>query len=203
MKPILQIRQLRVEKHRQLLCHVPELDVQRHERLGILGSNGSGKTTLLRVLAGLETLSSGVVHIGIPRPHRIYVHQQPYLLRGSVQFNTEFGLRQRNLSRNDRISRTMDAMELFDIRRIANRPCINLSGGERRRVALARAFVLQPQLLLLDEPFADLDENGVQCVVRAIESSVSTVIIASPMPLPPLQSAKSFSLTKSTSSSIG
>lgn len=194
MTSLIQVRQLQVYKGKQRICFVPELEIKVGERVVVTGGNGSGKTTLLRLLAGLEKEFQGICQNPIPARDRIYVHQNPYLFQGTVEFNVCYGLKSRGLSRKETESLSHHWMEVFGFRGLAHRQSGTLSGGERRRVALARAFVIQPKLLLLDEPFAELDEDGFACVSRALEITPATVVIASPMTFPPQVPFRTYSL---------
>jgi ABC-type nitrate/sulfonate/bicarbonate transport system ATPase subunit len=179
-----------------MICHVPELDVAPGERIAIVGPNGSGKTTLLRVFAGLEQDTRGECHVASPLRHRVYVHQTPYLFQGSVACNAGYGLAARKVARNERISKVAYWLNAFGVDHLAERRCDRLSAGERRRVALARAFAVRAELLLLDEPLAELDEAGVEIVCRAIAAeAAATIVIASPVPLPAALPARSYHLS--------
>ena len=182
---MLQIRNLRVDKAGKTICRVPELKVGRGDRVGVIGPNGSGKTTLLRVVSGLEVKSSGECQADVSRLDRVFVHQSPYLFRGSVLFNTMYGLAARRVPRQKRLSLAHQWLTTLGIGHLAQRRSTSLSGGERRRVSLARAFAIQPAMLLLDEPFADLDQEGIDLVCGALSTVVnSTILITSPIPLP-------------------
>jgi tungstate transport system ATP-binding protein len=181
---LIQIRDLQVHKGGRRVCSVSELEIRAGERLAVTGANGAGKTTLLRVIAGLEPFNAGECRISIPAKDRVYVHQRPCLFRGSVLFNVSYGLKARQRPRDQRIRLADHWMDLLGVSHLSNRPSTALSGGECRRVALARALVLQPPLLLLDEPFAELDEEGIQCVLRGLAASPATIVIASPLSLP-------------------
>jgi len=183
MNPAIQIRDLEVRKSGKRICFVPELDIQAGDRLAVTGPNGSGKTTLLRVLMGLESYE-GQCQVSIPPEKRVYVHQQPYLFRGSVRFNAAYGGELRRLPRDERAALSLHWLDLLGVKHLADRRCETLSGGEKRRVALARAFALGRDLLLLDEPLAELDDGGIACVMRALEESPATIIIATPSELP-------------------
>lgn len=179
------IERLSVGREPHIFCRVRELQVAVGMRLGIYGGNGFGKSTLLRVLAGLEKRYHGQCEVAASVRDRVYVHQTPYLFRGTVRSNVEYGLRARAVFAAERNSQSDVWMERLGITALANRAVDRLSGGERRRVALARACVLDPALLLLDEPLADLDEDGVECVRNALQAlDRATVLIASPAPLP-------------------
>ena len=176
---MIEVTQLKVERENKAICSVVELKVCAGDRLAVLGSNGSGKTTLLRILAGLERDFYGVCQVALSYRERTYLHQRPYLFRGSVLANTRYGQR----SRGDGLPEHW--LEQLGISHLANRSTANLSGGEIRRVALARALVCQPQLLLLDEPFAELDPEASKQVCQALNSlQNTTVVIASPNELP-------------------
>jgi energy-coupling factor transporter ATP-binding protein EcfA2 len=182
---MLRIRKLQVDKADKTICDVPELDVRRGERVAVTGANGSGKTTLLRVLSGLETEFTGQCTVDVPVRQRVYVHQSPYLFRGSVLFNATYGLAARSVPRSQRDSLARRWLGTLGIEHLVHRRCAHLSGGERRRLALARAFAIGAELLLLDEPLADLDQEGIDTVCRAIsKASRSTILISSPVPLP-------------------
>jgi ABC-type sulfate/molybdate transport systems ATPase subunit len=173
------ISQLRVQRQGRCLCAVPELTIAAGERVAILGSNGSGKTTLLRVLAGLTQAYCGHCAVAVDQRARTYLHQQPYLFRGSVLANVRYG------QRAGAAHRAEYWLEQLALGHLAARPTAELSGGERRRVALARALACAPKLLLLDEPLADLDEQARERVCQTLQQlPQTTVVIASPVALP-------------------
>ena len=144
-----------------------DLVIDEGERMVVLGPSGSGKTTLLRLIAGLETPDAGTITIGgrdmagVP-PHRrdvSMVFQNPALYPHlSVFENLAFGLRARAVARDERRRRVHDVAEMLGVDRLLDRRPAGLSGGERQRMALGRAVVRQPRVLLLDEPFSNLDE---------------------------------------------
>lgn len=198
MSAIIDIRELTVRKSGRTICSVPELQVAAGERIGIVGPNGSGKTTLLRVIAGLEREHSGKCTVNAPSRQRVYVHQAPYLFRGSVLFNVTYGLAARGVPRHRRLDIARRLLADFDVIALAARSTAGLSGGERRRIALVRALAVQPDILLLDEPLADLDRQGVETVRRALLKSTATVLIASPDPLPDGLVARHHGMTRTT-----
>lgn len=182
---MLRIRNLKVEKQGRAICSVPALTVDRDERVAVFGPNGSGKTTLLRVLGGLERELAGECQIEAPLRQRVYVHQAPYLFRGSVAFNVGYGLAARGVPRQEQDEVVQHWLKLLGVDHLARRQPHGLSGGERRRVALARALAIGADLLLLDEPFAELDSDGIAAVCRALEElPATTIVLASPTPLP-------------------
>jgi molybdopterin-binding protein len=151
---------------------VDVLDVERFEALegevlAVIGPNGSGKSTLLRVVGLLEAPTAGEVRFrGRPvdasrglaeRRQMAMVFQQPLLTDASVRDNVALGLRFRGVPSAERHPRAGRWLDRLGIARLAGRSARALSGGEAQRVALARALVLEPTVLLLDEPFASLD----------------------------------------------
>lgn len=197
---MIDVRSLRVSKSGRTICHVPKLTVRPGERLAVIGTNGSGKSTLLRVLAGLEQDYQGQCEVQATRRERTYVHQNPYLFRGSVLSNVAYGLRARGQSRSAATKAALGCLERFGIRELASRRTHNLSGGETRRVALARAVVLNPRLLLLDEPLSDLDAEGIESVCRVLaELPDTTMLIASPTTLLPELAAEELRLERPSS----
>jgi molybdate transport system ATP-binding protein len=138
----------------------------------LVGESGAGKTSVLRLLAGLDRLDTGAVTIdgecwadtatGVHRPpwaREIGYVAQDYALfpHLSVSENVAFGLRAAGVPRRRTAARVMDALRRVGISDLAGRRATQLSGGQRQRVALARALVLEPRLLLLDEPLSSLD----------------------------------------------
>ncbi len=182
---MIRIEGLRVARNGTTICAVDELAVERGERVAIQGGNGSGKTTLLRVIAGLERDAAGRCEVDTAPRDRVYVHQNPYLFRGTVLRNVTYGLRARGVARGDREELAHAWLAKLGVDCLAKRRADHLSGGERRRVALARAMLLKPKLLLLDEPFAEMDADGERDLVRLLaDETDATVLIATPTELP-------------------
>jgi ABC-type sulfate/molybdate transport systems ATPase subunit len=130
----------------------------------VLGANGAGKSTLLRVAGGLRQHHAGdvLLHGSPARPERLRrscaaVLQRPLLRRGTVRANVETGLRFRRVPRQEARDRAGTWIERLGLGGLADQPAGSLSGGEAQRVSLARALALEPELLLLDEPFGALD----------------------------------------------
>jgi tungstate transport system ATP-binding protein len=135
------------------------LAVQSGERIALVGSNGSGKSTLLRLLHGLVAPSSGQVHHNAAQAQAM-LFQRPYMLRTSALNNVALGLWLRGRRWRDAQAQALMALERVGLADLAGRGAKTLSGGQQQRLALARAWVLQPQVLLLDEPTASLDPHA-------------------------------------------
>lgn len=178
--------ELRVLKAGRPICHVASLRVEAGERVGVSGQNGCGKSTLLRVLAALEPHFEGHCEVSVPVLERTYVHQAPYLFRGTVVSNVEYGAKAHGASATESRASAMHWLQCLGIAHLAERSARRLSGGERRRVAIARALSARPRLLLLDEPLAEIDARGAVEVCEAlVQLTDTTIVIASPVPLPP------------------
>lgn len=164
--PILSLRDLYVTYDGQRVLEVPALDVRPQEVLAVIGPNGAGKSTLLQVMAGLRLPYRGTLRFReqVVRPGDLsyrrrvaLVLQVPVLLDASALSNATLGLRFRGSSRAAATARALVWLERLGVVHLAQRPARALSGGEAQRVSLARALALQPELLLLDEPFSALD----------------------------------------------
>jgi len=167
------------------------LTAERGEILALIGPTGSGKTTMLRQINLLDEPTRGqIIFDGIPlagasekmrlsaRRRMAMVFQKPVMFRGSVQGNVSFGLKIRGRDDHERILSALDAVHLSGYE---EREAGTLSGGEMQRIALARALVLQPELLLLDEPTANLDPrsaDSIDRIVRGLAGEMVAVIMA-------------------------
>jgi ABC-type sulfate/molybdate transport systems ATPase subunit len=152
--PLLAALDLRVRRGRTEVLHGLDLDVRRGEVVAVLGPNGVGKSTLLRALGGLLRPSGGAVS----RHGRVATAlQSPDLARGSARTNVELALSWWGVPRRARRSRATAALQAMHAEHLSGRWGAAMSGGEQRRVHLARAVAVRPDVLLLDEPFAGLD----------------------------------------------
>jgi ABC-type multidrug transport system ATPase subunit len=145
---------LAVSRGRREVVRDVDLELRRGELVALLGPNGAGKSTLLDALAGALEPSSGELE----RRGRVAVAlQAPDLARRSVLTNVTLALAWWGVPRGDRAARARAALDALGAGQLADRPAASLSGGERRRVHLARVLAVEPDVLLLDEPFAGLD----------------------------------------------
>ena len=166
------------------------LDVNRGEVFTILGPNGSGKTTLLKLAAGLELPSGGEVlfdgvkvepsNVASVRRRATLVFQKTVIFRGSVFDNVAYGLRLRGVSGDEVERRVTESLDLVRLGHLRERRARPLSGGEQQRLSLARALVLGCELLLLDEPTANLDPDSliiVKAVIGRLKREGETTIV--------------------------
>src|SRR6185369_16901642 len=142
------------------------LEIRDGEFVVLLGPSGCGKTTTLRMLAGLETVTSGEIYIGgervndVPTQHRdLAMVFQSYALypHMTIAENIGYPLRVRKIEKNERADRVNRVAAMLEIESLLDRKPRQLSGGERQRVALARAIVREPRAYLMDEPLSNLD----------------------------------------------
>ncbi len=191
MSEIVRYSALRKTVNGQLLLDIDVLEIHEHSCVALSGRNGVGKSTLMRIIAGLESPDSVTVMLGgkaLPwrracqqlRTHVIYLHQQPYLFDRSVIDNIAYGLRQQKFSIKDISSKVSEALDWAGIAHLQMRNARELSGGERQRVAFARARILSPRVLLLDEPTTNMDsearEQAYRMIKRLKEDGVSILL---------------------------
>jgi len=135
------------------------LTIQPGERVALVGANGCGKSTLLRVLHGLVSPSQGQRQSPSPNSQAM-LFQKPYLMRLSVQANVALGLWLRGTPWAQAKAQALQALARVGMTALAARAARTLSGGQQQRLAMARAWALAPQVLLLDEPTASLDPHA-------------------------------------------
>ncbi|MDE0308453.1 MAG: ABC transporter ATP-binding protein [Acidiferrobacterales bacterium] len=177
---------------RRKVIDVDELVVYRSECAVVHGENGAGKSTLMKIIAGLIAPDAGIVTVGGQRmtwrvayrsfrKNVVYLHQSPYLFDRSVAENISYGLSMRRLGRSEVRERVHNAMQWAGLSQLAYRNARDLSGGERQRVALTRARILEPRLLLLDEPTSAMDHDSREQafeLIRDLADSGITVYIS-------------------------
>jgi len=161
-----------------------DLTLHRGERLVLVGANGSGKTTLLRLLHGLlPSAGRRSVHsaAGGRPPRAAMLFQKPFMLSLSVRFNLHVGLWLNGVPRAEREALAAQALQRVGLEGTLRRPARDLSGGQQQRLALARAWALRPDILLLDEPTASLDPSAkreVEALVQQIAADGVTVVMS-------------------------
>lgn len=178
MTTAVSVRNLAVRRGRARVLHDVDLDVRNGEIVALLGPNGAGKSTLLEVIGGVIKPEAG----NIERRGRIATAlQSPDLASRSAQSNVELALAWWGVARAERRVRAREALTAMNATHLASRPATAMSGGERRRVHLARAVAVRPDVLLLDEPFAGLDAVSRGALLddtgAAIRSSCAAAIV--------------------------
>jgi len=164
---MIEIRNLLVQRNGRNVLNIDALDIQRGETLALVGPNGAGKSSLLLTLALLLKPVRGDIRFDgksmadwdeLKYRRKIsFVFQAPLLLDMTVEENVALGLRFRGVSKAESRQRAGRWIKALGVESLAKRRSSQLSGGEAQRVSLARALVLNPELLLLDEPFVALD----------------------------------------------
>jgi len=181
VETLLEIRGLVMKAGKTTILDLPSLDVYKNEVLILLGPNGAGKSTLLRAAAGLIKPTAGSIRFK-DEPHLTdlefrrkvsTVFQSPLLLTDTVSNNIATGLGFRGLSRTEIRERVDHWMDLLHLTHIKDRPARVLSGGEAQRVSLARAFCLETELILMDEPFSAVDAPTRQDLLEDLRNILS------------------------------
>jgi tungstate transport system ATP-binding protein len=167
MSALIEIRDLTVRRRGRSVLEVSSLEVRKREVLALVGPNGAGKSTLMLVIARLIKPETGkILFDGLPisewsaleyRRRISFVFQAPLLLDMTVAENIALGLKFRGVHKDKIRERVENWLEQLGIEALSSRRAGELSRGEAQRVSLARAFVLDPELILLDEPFSALD----------------------------------------------
>jgi tungstate transport system ATP-binding protein len=191
---LVKIENIILQRGGATVLDIPEFQVQRGRILALIGPNGAGKSTLLLMLAGLLKPCQGQFYfqgkpvesradLAMLRRNAAVVFQEPLLLNSSVYENVAMGLKFRRL-KNEEIRKSVQrALDYFGIAQLAKRSAKTLSGGEAKRVSLARAFAIKPQIILLDEAFNSLDPPSRETVIddlkQILEETKITAVLAS------------------------
>jgi ABC-type Fe3+/spermidine/putrescine transport system ATPase subunit len=188
--PFLEIKALGKRYGKAEILKDIDLTLERGEVLVLVGPTGSGKTTLLRLVNLLEAPSIGCIRFKgrtvtagpenerlLARRSMAMVFQKPVMFKASVQENVSFGLKMRG---RDDHGKVLEALAAVGLSGYEKRDANTLSGGEMQRIALSRALVLEPELLLLDEPTANLDPKSAAAVISLLQglAGKTTVIMA-------------------------
>jgi len=177
---ILEGKNLEVKRGGMIIVSVPLLLIREGEILSLIGPNGAGKTTLLQTLSYLLKPFQGEIFFKgekVEANHSVLeyrrkvamVFQEPLLFDTTVFNNVASGLKIRGMKKKEIDKRVLENLERFGIGHLIDRSAKTLSGGEAQRTSLARAFALQPEILLLDEPFASLDPPTRDSLIEDLE----------------------------------
>ena len=184
MSALVSIAKVRKSFGAKRLLDVAALELFQGDLIVLSGDNGSGKSTFLKILAGLEhadelAMACGPLGAGngsYPRELRrsvVYVHQHPYLFNTSIADNIRYGLNLRDTAVERRERLVEEAISWAGVAHLREVPPGRLSGGEKQRVALARAKVLEPRVLLVDEPTANLDAQARAQVIELLRRTAT------------------------------
>lgn len=162
---------------KRTVLNIEKLELDFGKIYGIIGPNGAGKSTLLRIIGNLENSTQGkVIYNGTNFNKEVmremtYISQKPYLFRTSVFNNIAYPLKVRKYDKKLIELKVENMMLEFGIKHLENQLATSLSGGESQKVALARALVFNPRLLLLDEPTANIDPSSIEVIEKLIQKT--------------------------------
>lgn len=193
---ILEAVEILMKYQQRTLFQIPYLKILPKDTVYLSGQNGAGKTTLLKILAGLQKPTQGRLNLNPPsflarlagfkgQSGVLYMHQNPYLFDATVAQNVAYGLRRKHYSRKISRQITLQALQMMNIEPLSHKHISILSGGERQKVAMARAFALNPALLLMDESNANLDGAAIDAqttMINALLEKGGSVVITSHHP---------------------
>ncbi len=178
------------KKHERadFVLKVDDLEFDNRAIHVITGANGSGKSTLLKLIALLDRPDSGAILFNGPRGGRHdtlrkrigFVMQNPYLFRGSASENIALGLRIRGWTRSAIAPKVNGMMNRLNISNLAGRRVRDLSGGERQKIAVAQILILEPEVILMDEPAANIDSEStlsIEEAVKDIQARCDSIVI--------------------------
>ena len=187
---MLKVSNLSVEFGSTVIVDNVSFTVPTGETLAITGPSGIGKTTLLHAICGIIRTTHGTVHVDNVDITSLPTHKRGIGLVSqtgdlfptmTVSQNIEFGLRIAKLEKTDRVARVNELLEMLLLVHLADRNVAELSGGEARRIALARALAPRPRVLLLDEPLSGLDKNTHDALTsdlsRVLKQTATTALL--------------------------
>ena len=167
----LKFRYNKTDTGRPPILDIGHLQISETGCHAVLGPNGCGKTTLLKLIAGLLVPDSGVID---GKDGAVLVHQNPYLLSGTVYHNVAYGLKIRRIHGEEIRRRVLTELDRWGLGHLKDRHSSRLSGGEKQRTAIARAMILRPGILLLDEPTSSVDPEKIGQMEKLIAEVVET-----------------------------
>ncbi len=175
-----ELSDITLEQQKKIILDIPQLTIDSGQCLALLGENGAGKTSLINLLAFTSRANQGSIRLfnqvvrsklKPSQRRRIgLVHQQPFLLPGTVADNIRLALSLQGVKRSQIPALTQQALVQVNLIDLADQVASTLSGGELKRVAIARAIAYQPDILLLDEPFSHLDHRHIQLLEDSINN---------------------------------
>lgn len=185
MNEVIRLEKVEYQVPNRKILTIPELVIEKGTTYGIMGPNGAGKSTLLKILSLLDSPSKGKIffngetissnHITLEQRRNIAVAlQQSLLLDTTVFQNIALGLKIRKVPRKVIKDKVQYWMEKFNIAHLSSKHAYKLSGGEAQRVNLARAMILEPKVLCLDEPFSALDFPTKMGLIKDFKSIIKT-----------------------------
>ncbi|GGI81296.1 ABC transporter ATP-binding protein [Shewanella gelidii] len=170
---------LKMQFEHRTLFEAKHLHFCQGDVVHLRGDNGSGKSTLMKILAGIQTPTQGKIEAQGFQPgpwwrsdsllgKALYLHQHPYLYDGSVEYNMTYALPAPLREQPDIKQRISESILHAELGHLLQQNATLLSGGERQRLAIARAYIMQPKLLMLDEPTSNMDKDSQQLVLNMI-----------------------------------
>ncbi len=175
------LRELKVHRGERCILDIAKLDITAGKVYSLVGPNGAGKSTLLNILGFLVRPDGGTMGCNdVPvqysaksyhklRQKIVLVEQYPILFTGPVWANIDFALKIRKIPKQQRISRIAEVLERVGMRTFADADAHKLSGGETKRIALARALAIEPEVLLCDEPTANVDTENQERIIEILD----------------------------------
>lgn len=186
-----QLHNIKVHYDKRCVLDIAELSLQQNQCVALLGDNGAGKSTLLNLLAFTDRANEGEILLAgqqisgtlstKQRQSIGYVSQHPLLLKGSVTDNLMLALKLQGIEPKRHKSLAQAALQLVHLEHLAQQSTSTLSGGELKRVAIARAMVYQPDILLLDEPFSHLDQyhyQQLESIIQQLSKQNKTILFS-------------------------
>ena len=197
MKTLYRLNSIRKRYGSNVVLDIEELTIGEGRLYTLIGANGAGKSTLLNILAFLSPPTSGEIsyagkqvdwnHGSVEELRRkvTLLHQSPYLFGGTVYDNVAFGLKTRGIPGGERQPIVEKTLDIVGLQGFGDRRARELSGGETQRVAMARALALKPEVLLLDEPLANIDRETsglLESVIASLPAQGTTVVMTTHNP---------------------
>jgi tungstate transport system ATP-binding protein len=189
---IYSIKSLKFFYTKKIILDIANLEIKKGRIYALIGSNGSGKTTLMKIMNALLKVKKPEIfyksnlisheNYRLVRSETVYIHQSPLLLTGTVFNNIAYGLKLRRFNEEQIKNRVISSLESLGLSQYLNRKTRELSTGEIQKIAIARAAVLFPEVLLLDEPTANVDSESlimIEKLILNLKKNYNTTIIFS------------------------